>query len=239
MTRKVALVSGASRGIGAAIARTLAREGHDVVLTCVSQRAAADAIAGEIRALGCQAWVSQFDVKDGAATRAAIEALLAETPVHIVVNNAGVSADAPFPGLSQDAWHRVIDTTLDGFFNVTQPLVMPMVRRKWGRIINISSVAAIVGNRGQVNYSAAKAGLIGATKALAKELASRTITVNAVAPGLIDTEMVADAPIEEILKHIPMKRMGTAQEVADLVAYLASEKSAYMTGQVLSLSGGL
>lgn len=239
MTRKVALVSGASRGIGAAIARTLAREGHDVVLTCVSQRAAADAIAEEIRALGCQAWVSQFDVKDGAATRAAIEALLAETPVHIVVNNAGVSADAPFPGLSQDAWHRVIDTTLDGFFNVTQPLVMPMVRRKWGRIINISSVAAIVGNRGQVNYSAAKAGLIGATKALAKELASRTITVNAVAPGLIDTEMVADAPIEEILKHIPMKRMGTAQEVADLVAYLASEKSAYMTGQVLSLSGGL
>jgi 3-oxoacyl-[acyl-carrier protein] reductase len=239
MTRKVALVSGASRGIGAAIARTLAREGHDVVLTCVSQRAAADTLADEIRALGAKAWVTQFDVKDGAQSRAAIEQLLAETPIHIVVNNAGVSADAPFPGLSSDAWHRVVDTTLDGFFHVTQPLVMPMVRRKWGRIINISSVAGIIGNRGQVNYSAAKAGLIGATKALAHELASRNITVNAVAPGLIDTEMVAAAPIDEILKHIPMKRMGTAQEVADLVAYLASEKSAYMTGQVLSLSGGL
>lgn len=239
MTRKVALVSGASRGIGAAIARTLAADGLDVVLTCVSQRAAADALAEEIRALGAQAWVAQFDVKDAAASKAAIEGLLAQTPIHIVVNNAGVSADAPFPALSPDAWHRVVDTTLDGFFHVTQPLVMPMVRRKWGRIINISSVAGIIGNRGQVNYSAAKAGLIGATKALAQELASRSITVNAVAPGLIDTEMVAGAPIDEILKHIPMKRMGKAQEVADLVSYLASEKSAYMTGQVLSISGGL
>ena len=239
MTRKVALISGASRGIGAAIARTLAREGHDVVLTCVSQRAAADTLADELRALGGKAWVAQFDVKDAAQSRNAIEALLAETPIHIVVNNAGVSADAAFPALSSQAWHKVVDTTLDGFFHVTQPLVMPMVRRKWGRIINISSVAGIIGNRGQVNYSAAKAGLIGATKALAQELASRNITVNAVAPGLIDTEMVASAPIDEILKHIPMKRMGTAQEVADLVAYLASEKSAYMTGQVLALSGGL
>ena len=239
MTRKVALVTGASRGIGAAIARTLAADGHDLVLTCVSQRTAADALAEELRALGGKVWVAQFDVKDGPSTRAAIDQLLTETQIHIVVNNAGVSADAPFPGLTNDAWHRVIDTTLDGFFNVTQPLVMPMVRRKWGRIINISSVAGIIGNRGQVNYSAAKAGLIGATKALAIELASRTITVNAVAPGLIDTEMVAGAPIDEILKHIPMKRMGKAQEVADLVAYLASEKAAYMTGQVLSLSGGL
>ena len=239
MTRKVALISGASRGIGAAIARTLAHDGLDVVLTCVTQRAAADALAEEIRALGSKAWVAQFDVKDEAQTRAAIEQLLTETPIHIVVNNAGVSADAPFPGLSSAQWHSVVDTTLDGFFHVTQPLVMPMVRRKWGRIINISSVSGIIGNRGQVNYSAAKAGLIGATKALALELASRNITVNAVAPGLIDTEMVAGAPIDEILKHIPMKRMGKAQEVADLVAYLASERSAYMTGQVLNISGGL
>ena len=146
---------------------------------------------------------------------------------------------APFPAISGESWHRVVDTTLDGFFHVTQPLIMPMVRRKWGRIINISSIAGVIGNRGQVSYSAAKAGLIGATKALAHELASRNITVNAVAPGLIDTEMIASAPVDEILKHIPMRRVGTAQEVADLVAYLASEKSSYMTGQVLSLAGGL
>ncbi len=238
MTR-VALITGASRGIGAAIARTLAGDGLDLVLTCVHQRAAADALAAELRALGRTIWVAQFDVKDGAATRAALEALLAETPIHVVVNNAGVAADAAFPALSSAAWHSVIDTSLDGFFHVTQPLVMPMVRRKWGRIVNISSISGVNGNRGQVNYAAAKAGLIGATKALAIELASRNITVNAVAPGLIDTEMVASAPVEEILKHIPMKRMGTAQEVADLVSYLVGDKSAYMTGQVLSLSGGL
>lgn len=239
MTRRVALVTGASRGIGAAVARTLAHDGLDIVLTCVHQRAAADAVAAEIRELGRQTWVVQFDVKDAAQSRAAIEQLLAQTEIHVVVNNAGVVADAVFPALSQDAWHSVIDTSLDGFFHVTQPLVMPMVRRRWGRIINIASVSAVIGNRGQVNYCAAKAGLIGATKALALELASRNITVNAVAPGLIDTEMIASAPVEEILKHIPMKRVGTAQEVADLVAYLTSDKSAYMTGQVLSIAGGL
>jgi 3-oxoacyl-[acyl-carrier protein] reductase len=236
---KVALITGASRGIGAAVARTLARDGLDVILTCVHQRAAADALAAELRELGRQAWVAQFDVKDAAATRAAIDQLLAQTAIHVVVNNAGVAADAAFPALSSEAWHSVVDTSLDGFFHVTQPLVMPMVRRKWGRIVNIASLSGVHGNRGQVNYAAAKAGLIGATKALAIELASRNITVNAVAPGLIDTEMVASAPVEEILKHIPMKRMGTAQEVADLVSYLVSDKSAYMTGQVLSLSGGL
>jgi 3-oxoacyl-[acyl-carrier protein] reductase len=239
MTRRVAMVTGASRGIGAAIARTLANDGLDVVLTCVHQRAAADALADELRALGRQAWVAQFDVTDAAASRAAIDALLAQTEIHILVNNAGVVADAAFPALSGDAWHRVIDTSLDGFFHVTQPLVMPMVRRRWGRIVNLASISGVHGNRGQVNYAAAKAGLIGATKALAIELVSRNITVNAVAPGLIDTEMVASAPLEEILKHIPMKRMGTAQEVADLVAYLVSDKSAYMTGQVISIAGGL
>jgi len=238
-TRKVALVTGASRGIGAAVARTLANDGFDIAATCVHQRAAADALAEQIRALGRRAWVAQFDVKDADNARAAIEQLLAQTEIHVVVNNAGVAADAAFPALSREAWHTVIDTSLDGFFHVTQPLVMPMVRRKWGRIINIASVSGVHGNRGQVNYSAAKAGLIGATKALAIELASRNITVNAVAPGLIDTEMVAAAPVDEILKHIPMKRMGTAQEVADLVAYLVSDKAAYMTGQVLTLAGGL
>ena len=237
--RRVALVTGASRGIGAAVARTLAREGHDIALTCVQQRAAADALAGELRELGRRTWVAQFDVKDAAASRAAIDQLLTETEIHVVVNNAGVAADAAFPALSQAAWHSVVDTTLDGFFHVTQPLVMAMVRRRWGRIVNIASLSGVRGNRGQVNYAAAKAGLIGATKALALELASRNITVNAVAPGLIDTEMVASAPIDEIVKQIPMKRIGTAQEVADAVAFLASDKSAYMTGQVLVLSGGL
>jgi len=236
---KVALVTGASRGIGAAIARTLAADGLDVVLTCVHQRAAADALADELRGLGRRSWVAQFDVTDAAATRAAIDAVLAETEVHVLVNNAGVVADATFAALSSDAWHRVIDTSLDGFFHVTQPLILPMVRRRWGRIVNVASISGVNGNRGQVNYAAAKAGLIGATKSLAIELVSRNITVNAVAPGLIDTEMVASAPVEEILKHIPMKRMGTAQEVADLVAYLVSDKSAYMTGQVIAISGGL
>ena len=237
--KRVALVTGGSRGIGAAVARALVRDGHDVAITCVHKREAADALAAELRERGARAWVCQFDVRDAGAAKAAIDGLLAETEVHVLVNNAGVNADAPFPGLSSDAWHRVVDTSLDGFFHVTQPLVMPMVRRRWGRIVNISSVAGVTGNRGQVNYAAAKAGLIGATKSLALELASRNITVNAVAPGLIDTEMIATAPVDEILKFIPMKRVGKAEEVADLVAYLVSDRAAYMTGQVLVLSGGL
>jgi 3-oxoacyl-[acyl-carrier protein] reductase len=236
---KVALVTGASRGIGAAVARTLARDGHDVALTCVDQRAAAEAVADEVRALGRRAWVLQFDVAQAAPTRAALEALLGETEVHVVVNNAGVTADAAFPALSAPAWHRVIDTSLDGFFHVTQPLVMAMARRRWGRIVNLSSIAGIHGHRGQVNYAAAKAGLIGATKALALELASRHITVNAVAPGPIDTDMLTPAVAEEILQHVPMKRLGTAQEVAELVAFVVSERAAYMTGQVLTIAGGL
>jgi 3-oxoacyl-[acyl-carrier protein] reductase len=236
---KVCLVTGASRGIGAAVARTLAAQGFDIALTCVHQRAAADAVADEIRGLGRTAWVAQFDVSDAAQARAAIDALLGQTEIHAVVNNAGVVADAAFPALSAEAWHRVVDTSLDGFFHVTQPLIMPMVRRKWGRIVNLASLAGVHGNRGQVNYAAAKAGLIGATKSLALELASRNITVNAVAPGLIDTEMVASAPADELIKRIPMKRLGTAQEVAELVAYLVSDRAAYMTGQVIALAGGL
>ncbi len=239
MTRRVALVTGGSRGIGAACARTLARDGHDVAITCVGRRPAADAIADELRALGARAWVLQFDVRAAAETKAALEGLLAETEVHVLVNNAGVLADGPFPGLSAESWHGVLDTTLDGFFHVTQPLVMPMARRKWGRIVNIASISGVHGNRGQVNYAAAKGGLIAATKSLALELASRNITVNAVAPGLIETEMIAEVPRDEIVKHIPMKRVGTAEEVADLVAFLASDKAAYVTGEVISISGGL
>jgi len=236
--RKVALVTGASRGIGAAVARTLAKDGLDIALTCVEQRAAAEALATEIRALGQNAWVAQFDVRDAAKARAAIDELLAQTAIHIVVNNAGVAADATFVALSPAAWHDVIDTSLDGFFHVTQPLIMPMVRRKWGRIINIASVSGVDGNRGQVNYSAAKAGLIGATKALAIELASRNITVNAVAPGLIDTEMIAQVPVDEIVKHIPMKRLGTAQEMEDAVCWLLSPGAGYVTGSTVTVDGG-
>lgn len=239
MTRRVALVTGASRGIGAACARALARDGHDVAITCVGRRADADKVADELRALGARAWVLQFDVRAAEESKAAIAGLLAETEVHVVVNNAGVIADGPFPGLSTDAWHGPVNTTLDGFFHVTQPLVMPMVRRKWGRIVNVASITGLHGNRGQVNYAAAKGGLIAATKALSLELASRNITVNAVAPGLIDTEMIVDAPREELVKHIPMKRVGTAQEVAEVVAFLASDKAAYVTGEVISISGGL
>jgi 3-oxoacyl-[acyl-carrier protein] reductase len=236
---KVCLVTGASRGIGAAVARTLARDGWGIALTCVHQRAAADAVADEIRALGRAAWVAQFDVADGEQTRAAIAELVAQTEIHAVVNNAGLRADAAFPALSAEAWHRVVDTSLDGFFHVTQPLVMAMARRRWGRIVNIASLSGVHGNRGQVNYAAAKAGLIGATRSLALELASRNITVNAVAPGLIDTEMIAALAVDEMVERIPMKRMGTAEEVAELVAYLVSDRAAYMTGQVLSLTGGL
>jgi 3-oxoacyl-[acyl-carrier protein] reductase len=235
----VALVTGGSRGIGAACARVLARDGLDVAITCVGRRAAADAVADELRALGARAWVLQFDVRDAAAAQAAIESLLSETEIDVVVNNAGVVADGPFPGLAPEEWHGVLDTTLDGFFHVTQPLVMPMVRRKWGRIVNVASISGVHGNRGQVNYAAAKGGLIAATKALALELASRNITVNAVAPGLIDTEMIAEVPRDEIVKHIPMKRIGTAEEVAELVAFLASNKAAYVTGEIISISGGL
>jgi 3-oxoacyl-[acyl-carrier protein] reductase len=230
---RVALVTGASRGIGAAIARQLARDGFELALTCMSRIDELEKLAAE---LGVKTTLAQFDVRDPVATKAALAGF---PEIHVVVNNAGVAADGVFPGLAPEQWHRVIDTTLDGFFNVTQPLIMPMTRRKWGRIINIASISGVIGNRGQVNYAAAKAGLIGATKSLALELASRNITVNAVAPGLIETDMIAGAPLAELRERIPMKRLGTAQEVADLVSYLASDKAAYMTGQVLALSGGL
>jgi 3-oxoacyl-[acyl-carrier protein] reductase len=182
----------------------------------------------------------QFDVRDSTAVSTGLQSLLdKDLNIDVLVNNAGVSADGAFPTIGPSQWDDVIRTTLDGFYNVTRMLVMPMVRRRFGRIINISSLSGLVGNRGQVNYSAAKAGLIGATRSLAKEMAKRKITVNAVAPGLIDTDMVSELPIDELVQHIPMRRLGAPQEVADLVAFLASERASYITGQIVGIDGGL
>ncbi len=234
-----ALITGGSRGIGAAIARALARRGHSVIINCRKESDDARAVKQGIEVEGGRAELCCFDVVDRAAAEREIAKLLAAgEPIGIVVNNAGVVADGPFPTVEPDEWERVTRTTLDGFYNVTRPLVMPMVRARWGRIINISSVAGIIGNRGQVNYSAAKAGLIGATRSLAQELAKRKITVNAVAPGLIETEMTAKLP-PDVTEHIPMRRFGKPEEVAALVAFLASDDAAYITGQVIGISGGL
>jgi 3-oxoacyl-[acyl-carrier protein] reductase len=236
-----ALVTGGSRGIGAAICVALAKAGHPIVLNYKSNREAAEQVKAAIEAEGGSVELLQFDVADPAAVAAAIEVLAAdeERPIGVLVNNAGVARDNTFPMMTWEQWESVTRTTLDGFYNVTRPLVMPMVRRRWGRIVNIASVSGVAGNRGQVNYSAAKAGLIGATKALAQEVARRNVTVNAVAPGLIETDMIKDAPIEEITKMIPMRRAGTAAEVAALVGFLASDLAGYITGQVIGINGGL
>ncbi len=236
---RTALITGGSRGIGAAIACALAREGLDVVVNYVANERAAHDVASKVRAFGRKATLCPFDVRDRYETRKKLGELLESGPIDVLVNNAGVVADGPFPSMTPDAWDDVTRTSIDGFFNVTQPLVMPMVRRKWGRIVTVSSVSGVIGNRGQVNYSAAKAALIGATKSLAQELAKRQITVNAVAPGLVETDMIAGSPVEEIVKHIPMRRMGKPEEVAELVAFLASDKAAYITGQSVTIAGGL
>jgi len=234
-----ALVTGASGGIGQAIAERLARDGAHVVVHANTRLEAAEAIAGRIVAEGGSAEAIAFDVTDRAAAQAACERLLAAGAIQIVVNNAGVHDDAAFPALREAQWQRVIDVSLNGFFNVTQPLVMPMIRTRWGRIVNLSSVAAIAGNRGQVNYAAAKGALNSATKALALELASRGITVNAVAPGLIASGMAAQIDPAVIEKMVPMKRAGSAAEVAALVAFLASDEAGYISGQVVSINGAM
>lgn len=235
-----ALITGASRGIGAAVAIALAADGHPVIINYRSREADAEAVADRIRVAGGEAQLCAFDVGDGEATAAAIAELLEDPrPIGIVVNNAGIARDAPFPMLTAEDWRAVLRTCLDGFFNVTQPLVMKMVRRRFGRIINMSSVSGVVGNRGQVAYSAAKAGIIGATRSLAQELGRRGVTVNAVAPGLIDTEMLEGVPVDQVLPRIPANRLGTPEEVADLVAFLASPRAAYITGQVIGINGGM
>ncbi len=233
-------MTGGSGGIGAAICRRLGKAGYFVYVHAHRGTPAAAAIVGEIVTAGGRAAAVQFDLTDSAATRTSVERLLEDGPVQVLVNNAGIHDDAAFPGMSPAQWHRVIDLSVNGFYNVTQPLLLPMIRTRWGRIINLSSVSALLGNRGQVNYAAAKGALNAATKALSLEVASRGITVNAVAPGIISSGM-GDAAFDAaaIAAIVPMKRAGTAEEVAGLVAYLASEEAAYITGQVISINGGM
>ena len=235
-----ALVTGGSGGIGSAICRRLAADGYSVIVHANSNLDKAQAVAADIAARGGRAQAVAFDVTDAAATAAALDALLEAGPIQVLVNNAGIHDDAVFPGMQLAQWQRVLDVSLNGFFHVTQPLTMPMIRTRWGRIITITSVAAVAGNRGQVNYSAAKGALHAATKSLALEVASRGITVNAVAPGIINTAMTEGSFSAELIQQmVPMKRAGKAEEVADLVGFLASEQAAYISGQIISINGGM
>lgn len=240
MTKRV-LVTGSSRGIGKAIALRLASQGYDVAVHYHSNLTAAEATASEIADLGVKVSLLKFDVADRAAVRAAIDAdIEANGAYYGVVLNAGINRDTAFPAMTDDEWDSVIHTNLDGFYNVVQPTVMPMIQsRKGGRIITLASVSGIAGNRGQVNYSASKAGLIGATKALSLELAKRKITVNCIAPGLIETDMVSEFPSEMVDQLVPMRRMGKPEEIAALAGFLMSDDAAYITRQVISVNGGM
>jgi 3-oxoacyl-[acyl-carrier protein] reductase len=237
---KTALVTGGSGAIGSAVCRALAAQGMRVIVHANTRLDEAQKLAAELRADGRQADAVAFDVTDREGAAAALARLLEHAPVQVLVNNAGLYDDAPLAGMSGSQWDRVIDVSLNGFYNVTQPLLMSMIRTRWGRIVTVSSVAGVIGNRGQANYAAAKAGLHGATKSLALEVASRGVTVNAVAPGVIASPILGQSfPQEQIESLVPMKRAGTPAEVAALVAFLASEQAAYITGQVISINGGM
>jgi len=238
--KKRALVTGGSGAIGAAICQRLAADGYAVIVHAHRHPEAAEHLAKKIAVNNGAAMVTTFDITDGAATAQALESLLAQGPIQILVNNSGIHADAPMAGMTEAQWRDVIDVSLNGFFRVTQPLLLPMIGTRWGRIISISSVAAAIGNRGQTNYAAAKAGLHGASRSLAIELASRGITVNVVAPGMIESPATRQAfTREQVESMVPMKRVGTPEEVASLVAFLVSEQAGYITGQVIGINGGL
>jgi len=234
-----AIVTGGSRGIGAATAIALAADGHRVLVNYRERDSAAQAVVKSIRAAGGEADAVRFDVSDAEAVKSAYASLdVRGDPIQIIINNAAVLHDGAFAGMSPKDWQTVVDTSLGGFYNVTQPLVLPMLRRRWGRIINIVSHSGLSGNRGQVNYSAAKAGLVGATKALAKELASRGVTVNAVCPGLIDTDMLADVDTEALVARVAVGRMGRPAEVAAAIRFLCRDEAGYVNGHVLRVDGG-